>query len=334
MKKILFFVFAAALYFNVQAQNDDAVEAYITQYKQLAIDEMIRTGVPASITLAQGILESNAGQCDLTRESNNHFGIKCKEDWTGKVVYHDDDRRGECFRRYNSAEDSYRDHSDFLKKRPNYASLFNIDVTDYKDWAYGLKKAGYATNPRYAQSLITTIEKYDLEQYTDVALTQSNQLNVASSNVQSQQNIEFSNASYVQNQHTEQNAQQSTPVILNYSFNSVFRINQTNVIYVPKGTSLLAIATQYDIPYKKLLEYNDLDNVDILSEPTLVYLDKKPRSGAKDFHVVSANENLYDIAQEEGVQLESLLAYNNLQKNIQPKTGDKILLRGANRKIF
>lgn len=334
MKKLLFLIFAAGLYLNVQAQNDEAVEAYITQYKQLAIDEMIRTGVPASITLAQGILESNAGQCELTRESNNHFGIKCKEDWTGNVVYHDDDRRGECFRRYNSAEDSYRDHSDFLKNRPNYASLFNIDVTDYKDWAYGLKKAGYATNPRYAQSLITTIEKYDLEQYTDVALSQSNQLNVASSHVQSQQNIEFANASYVQDQNTEQDTQQSTPVILNYSFNSVFRINQTNVIYVPKGTSLLAIATQYNIPYKKLLEYNDLDNVDILTVPTLVYLDKKPRSGAKDFHVVSPNENLHDIAQEEGVQLESLLAYNNLQKNIRPKTGDKILLRGANRKLF
>ncbi len=334
MKKLLLLFFAGSVYFNVQAQTNEAVEAYITQYKQLAMDEMIRTGVPASITLAQGILESNAGQCSLTQQSNNHFGIKCKSDWEGKVVYHDDDRKGECFRRYNSAEDSYRDHSDFLKNRPNYAPLFYIDVTDYKDWAYGLKKAGYATNPVYAQSLITTIEKYDLEQYTDVALLQSNQLNVASSNVQSQQNIEFADASFVQSKDAEQNVPHYSADVLKYPKNSVFRINQTNVLLVNEGTSLFAIASQYNIPYKKLLDYNDLDNIDILQQPTLIYLEKKQRHGAKDYHVVTADENLHDIAQEEGVQLESLLVYNNLPKNMQPKTGDKILLRGENRKLF
>jgi LysM repeat protein len=334
IKKLLLLFFAATVWFNIQAQTNEAVETYISQFKQLAIDEMIRTGVPASITLAQGILESNAGQCQLTQQSNNHFGIKCKEDWQGKVVYHDDDRRGECFRRYNSAEDSYRDHSDFLKSRPNYASLFDLDVTDYKDWAYGLKKAGYATNPVYAQSLITTIEKYDLEQYTDVALNQSNQLNVASSNVQSQQNIEFANASYIQNKDAEQNIARYNADILKYPKNSVFRINQTNVLFAQEGTSLFAIATQYDIPLKKLLEYNDLDNVDILQQPTLIYLEKKQKHGSKDYHVVSGDESLYAIAQEEGIQLESLLAYNNFSKSTRPKAGDKILLRGENRKLF
>ena len=334
MKKLLFLFFAAVAASNMQAQTNEAVEAYVTQYKQLAIDEMIRTGVPAAITLAQGILESNAGQCSLTQQSNNHFGIKCKEDWVGKVVYHDDDRRGECFRRYNSAEDSYRDHSDFLKNRPNYAPLFNIDVTDYKDWAYGLKKAGYATNPAYATSLITTIEKYDLEQYTDIALNQSNQLNVASSNVQSQQNIEFKNASYASNQDAPQDNASYSDEILKHPINSIFRINETNVLFANEGTSLFAVATQYNIPYKKLLEYNDLDNVDILQQPTLIYLEKKQKRGSKEYHVVSGNEDLHDIAQEEGIQLESLLAYNNLQKNNQPKPGDKILLRGESRKLF
>jgi len=334
MKKLLLLFFAAAACFNMQAQTNEAVEAYITQYKQLAIDEMIRTGVPAAITLAQGILESNAGQCSLTQQSNNHFGIKCKEDWVGEVVYHDDDRRGECFRRYNSAEDSYRDHSDFLKNRPNYAPLFDIDVTDYKDWAYGLKKAGYATNPAYATSLITTIEKYDLEQYTDIALNQSNQLNVASSNVQSQQNIEFKNASYASNQDAPQDNASYNDEILKHPINSIFRINETNVLFANEGTSLFAVATQYNIPYKKLLEYNDLDNVDILQQPTLIYLEKKQKRGSKEYHVVSGNEDLHDIAQEEGIQLESLLAYNNLQKNNQPKPGDKILLRGESRKLF
>ncbi|MBV9960924.1 MAG: glucosaminidase domain-containing protein [Parafilimonas sp.] len=322
MKKLFVFLFAAAIASSAKAQNNEAVNAYIEQYKQLAIDEMIRTGVPASITLAQGILESNAGQCTLTQQSNNHFGIKCKDDWTGSVVYHDDDRKHECFRRYNSAEDSYRDHSDFLKNRPNYAFLFNVDATDYTDWAYGLKKAGYATNPAYASLLINTIEKYDLEQYTDVALQQSGQMSVASSNVQPQQNIEFTNA--VQVQSNQQSFAQQTKLVT-YP-NGVFRINQCNVLYAQAGTSLFALATQYDIPYKKLLEFNDLDNVDILQEPMLVYLEKKQKSGTKDYHVVVPNENLHDIAQEEGVQIKSLIAYNNFQQSNQPKPGDKILL--------
>jgi LysM repeat protein len=334
MKKLLLLFFAAVIGVNIQAQTNEAVEAYISQYKQLAIEEMIRTGVPAAITLAQGILESNAGQCQLTQESNNHFGIKCKEDWQGEVVYHDDDEKDECFRRYNSAEDSYRDHSDFLKNRPNYASLFDLDVTDYKDWAYGLKKAGYATNPVYAQSLITTIEKYDLEQYTDVALNQTNQLNVASSNIQQQQNIEFSNASFVQAQDALQNKVSYSAEILKHPVNTVFRINQANVLLAKEGSSLFAIASQYNIPYKKLLEYNDLDNIDILQQTTLIYLEKKQKRGDKEYHVVLGEESMHDIAQEEGVQLESLLAYNNYSKNTQPKTGDKILLRGENRKLF
>jgi LysM repeat protein len=326
MKKLLVFLFAAAITLSAKAQDNEAVNGYIQQYKQLAIDEMIRTGVPASITLAQGILESNAGRCPLTQQSNNHFGIKCKTDWTGEVVYHDDDTKGECFRRYNSAEDSYRDHSDFLKNRPNYASLFDISTTDYKDWAYGLKRAGYATNPVYAQSLITTIERYGLEQYTDVALVQSNQLDVASSNIQPQQHIEFANASLVQQQDAKQDVSKYITAAVKYPTNSVFRINEANVLYAQQGASLFAIASQYGIPYKKLLEYNDLDNADILQQPTLIYLEKKPKRGSKDYHIALPNENLHDIAQEEGVQLESLLAYNNYQKNNQLKAGDKILL--------
>jgi LysM repeat protein len=325
MKKLIVFFFSAVLWFSGRAQYNDAVLAYIDEYKDLAIEEMVRTGVPASITLAQGILESQAGQSDLTLESNNHFGIKCKEEWTGDVVYHDDDAKNECFRSYSSAEQSYRDHSDFLRSRPNYAPLFDIDVTDYKAWAYGLKKCRYATSSTYAQSLIKYIEKYNLEQYTDIALQGGHQLNVASSNVHTQQNFAFTNT---RNVVTETN-----PGAANYP-TGVFRINQTNVLYAKQGTSLFAIASQFSIPYKKLLQYNDLDNVDILPQGTLIYLEKKQKRGAKDYHVVSDNENVYDIAQEEGVQLESLLAYNNLQKNSQPKAGDKILLHGDSRKLF
>src|SRR5678816_2880662 len=170
-KLTILIVFLLSLLSNFsQAQSTTAVLAYIARYKDLAITEMKRTGIPAAITLAQGIHETEAGTSVLVKKSNNHFGIKCKDNWTGQSVSHDDDARGECFRRYSAAEESYKDHSDFLKTRPNYASLFSLDPTDYQGWAYGLKKAGYATNPKYAQVLIKLIQDYNLEDYTLIAL--------------------------------------------------------------------------------------------------------------------------------------------------------------------
>src|SRR4051794_16194535 len=155
---------------GVRAQNNPDVINYINTYKEIAINEMQRTGVPAAITLAQGIHESEAGNSDLVRRSNNHFGIKCKDEWTGERVYHDDDAKGECFRSYPAAADSYRDHSDFLKKGSRYAFLFDLDPSDYEAWAAGLRKAGYATNPKYPQILIKYVQDYNLEQYTLIAM--------------------------------------------------------------------------------------------------------------------------------------------------------------------
>src|SRR5688572_3894662 len=152
------------------AQPSTDVIDYINNYKKLAMDEMERTGIPASITLAQGIHETSAGKSELVLKSNNHFGIKCKSYWTGKKVYHDDDARGECFRSYDSAIYSYRDHSDFLRAGERYAFLFKLDPTDYKAWATGLRKAGYATNPKYAPILIKLIEAYNLQQYSLIAM--------------------------------------------------------------------------------------------------------------------------------------------------------------------
>ena len=329
MKKLLVLFFAAAT-ISTKAQNNEAVTAYITQYKQLAIDEMIRTGVPAAITLAQGILESNAGQCTLTQQSNNHFGIKCKSDWAGDFVYHDDDIKHECFRSYSSAEDSYRDHSDFLKNRPNYASLFYLDITDYQSWAYGLKAAGYATNPVYATSLITTIEKYDLENITLAALQENKQVTIASAPVKLQEEYAFENPSKLV-------TSSKTPVVTEKTATypeGIFTINETKVVYAKAGTSLFALSNKFNMAYGKLLGYNEIDNVDILREATLIYLEKKPRRGSKDYHIVLPNEDLHDIAQEEGMQLQSLLAFNNYQKSSQVKPGDKIILRTEGRKLF
>jgi LysM repeat protein len=171
--KNLKFVFVAVVLIisNIsKAQQRISIEEYVNTYKEIAMEEMKRTGVPASITLAQGILETENGNSELVKKSNNHFGIKCKEDWKGPSVSHTDDAPWECFRKYETAEESYRDHSNFLRTRKYYASLFDIDPSDYKAWAYGLKKAGYATNPQYAQQLIKYIETYNLQQYSLIAM--------------------------------------------------------------------------------------------------------------------------------------------------------------------
>ena len=166
MKRHLIYLLTIFVCLSLQAQTrNKQYEDYIKQYRDLAVDEMKKYHIPASITLAQGLLESGAGQSTLARKSNNHFGIKCGSDWQGKTVRHNDDARGECFRAYKHPKQSYEDHSKFLAGRPRYASLFKLKITDYKGWARGLKKAGYATDPRYAQRLIDIIELYDLDKY-------------------------------------------------------------------------------------------------------------------------------------------------------------------------
>lgn len=157
-----------------EAPNENIIK-YIEQYAALAVKEMGRTGVPASIKIAQGIHETNAGKSDLVLQSNNHFGIKCKSSWTGEKVYHNDDEEGECFRKYDNATASYLDHSDYLKSQPRYAFLFDYDANDYAAWAWGLKKAGYATNPIYAQTLIKYIEAYHLNELNKFAENEEDQ---------------------------------------------------------------------------------------------------------------------------------------------------------------
>ena len=159
-RSLITFLFNLFASLRLAGQGNADVLNYIETYKELAMNEMKRTGIPASITIAQGIHESMAGQSELVKKSNNHFGIKCKSSWDGDRVYHDDDARGECFRGYTRAEDSYIDHSDFLKNSSRYAFLFSLDPTDYEGWAYGLKKAGYATNIRYSQILIKLIRAW------------------------------------------------------------------------------------------------------------------------------------------------------------------------------
>jgi len=302
------------------AQKNEDVLAYITTYKELAIEEMLRTGIPASITLAQGIHETQAGKSDLVLKSNNHFGIKCKTGWDGEKVYHDDDIRGECFRSYSSANDSYIDHSDFLKNSPRYSFLFNINAEDYKSWAYGLKKAGYATNSKYSQILIKLIETYDLQRYSLIALgklpPEDDMLVKTKSNSEA-----VGPAAPVA-------VVMEEPAIKKPEYPSrEFIINQTRVIYAKAGTSLLAIAQKYDIDLNRILDFNHLQNEEVLIEDQLVFLQRKRKVGNNEFHIMEQGENIYGISQSEGIRVESLMELNHLAKGMEPAIGEKLYLR-------
>jgi LysM repeat protein len=357
LKKFVPAVVCCLLAITSFCQNESKVAEYINKYKEIAIREMIRSGVPASITLAQGILESQSGESNLAKRSNNHFGIKCKTEWTGAKTYHDDDEKGECFRVYNSVEESYVDHSDFLKNRPYYTFLFKLDPTDYEGWAKGLKKAGYATSSTYAQQLISLIQRYNLQEHTLVALQRSKQqqdglfayaseektvapvvttLEITSDTPKKTEEIiqpavrteEPKKA--IEAEQTVETKAVATPAIYNAADypESPFTINLTKVILAKEGTSLLALANEFGVSYKKLLEFNELDeSTDILGYDQLIFLAKKPKKGSKDIHIVEKNETLEIISQKEGVQLEALLAYNRIPKGRQPIVGEKIYLK-------
>jgi len=311
------------------------VDQYVATYKGLAISEMQRTGVPASITLAQGILETEGGNSDLLKSSNNHFGIKCKSSWTGETVYHDDDARGECFRKYGCAADSYKDHSDFLKNSDRYSFLFQLDPLDYRAWAQGLRRAGYATNPKYAQILIQYIEQYHLNDYTLVALGKfkdTAQAGIAGAEVQAPTSTASVSAPApaVQTPAVETAAVVAAPKKAAYP-QGEFHINETRVIFVPAGTSLLALADQYHISLAYLVDFNDLKDNNELPKDQLVYLQRKRKVGGKDVHVVEGGETLYDIAQSEGIRLSALMEYNLLQAGTEPAPGTALYLQAKTR---
>jgi LysM repeat protein len=312
-------IFAAS---GLKAQRNSDVIDYINTYKEIAIREMQRSGIPASITLAQGIHESMAGKSDLCSRSNNHFGIKCRAEWKGEKVYHDDDARGECFRSYKKAEESYVDHSDFLKNGQRYAFLFNYEPTDYSQWAYGLKKAGYATNPKYPQILIKYIEDYNLQQYTLIAMGKLSPGDEVLAGGGKPVNI--SNGVAIQ----EIKLPPTAKPVVEYPIGQ-FQINRAKVIFAKAGASMLGIAKEYDVSLKHLLDFNELsdEDEDVLAQNQLIFLQRKRKSGENEFHEVRPGETLYDISQSEGVRLESLIVYNHLQDQGEPAVGEKLYLQ-------
>ena len=298
-------------------------ESYIQQYKDLAIAEMKRTGVPAAIKLAQAILESQSGKSSLALTANNHFGIKCKTEWTGGRTYKDDDEKGECFRVYASAEQSFIDHSDFLKNRPYYASLFTLDPMNMEAWAYGLKKAGYATSSTYPQSLLKVIKDYQLEKYNAEAVGKNYSPNSGSAIL----------PAVIANKEVPAIDKYFDATPPSYSNNSsfpkgVFTINRSNVFYAAAGTILQDISVQFDILREEIIAFNELPAIDKFNNPYLIFLEKKSKKGNKAFRIAQSGENWRDISQLEGIRLEQLLQYNQVHSPEFPiPVGQKIWLQ-------
>lgn len=288
--------------FTTFAQSEQDATDYIEKYKKLAIEEQVRIGVPASITLAQGIHESAAGKSELATKGNNHFGIKCKSTWTGDTILHDDDKKQECFRKYISPEQSYIDHSDFLKGSNRYSFLFDLEVTDYIGWASGLKRAGYATNPAYVRRLTDLVEKYNLQQYTYDALK-----------------VKF-----------------STPVgeIVPEKDNANFKTaDDPSTMYkglkgfwITKGENLVDKAVMNNIRYQRLLELNDLPDAP-LDQEMFIFLEKKRKTGTVEFHTVKDGETMVMIAQKEAMQLDNLFAFNNMKPGQEAEVGEQLTLQ-------
>ncbi len=317
MKKI---VSILVLFFGVNNLFAQRItpEEYVSTYKDAAIAEMKRSGVPASVTLAQGILETECGNSELVKKSNNHFGIKCKSTWTGESVRHTDDAPNECFRKYASAADSYKDHSDYLKTSPRYAALFELPLNDYKGWAYGLKRAGYATNPKYPQIVISNIEKYNLQQYDMNDMPSSNIQVVFNTPVIKEDIVIPSESLSVVSYEDDALAK---------AVKSKSKFNGLKAIFASKGTSLLAIASAADISLSKLLEFNDLVIDGLLKVEQIIYLEKKNKQGNRDFYTSLENESLFEASQKNGIQLKAFAELNNLATGFLVKKGTKLKLR-------
>lgn len=317
-------------------------EKYIENYAALAVSEMYRSGVPASITLAQGMLESGNGQSALARMSNNHFGIKCHNNWGGDRVFHDDDAKGECFRKYDHPDQSYRDHSDFLRYRDRYKFLFDYKVTDYKAWAYGLKKAGYATDPSYPTKLINLIETYDLYEYDRKPSTYGQNTAEKKSTRKGKTVINFVGESLPEDQIADMLPLSPTVIEqvkelgerqreeFHFSLDrKMYSQNAVPFVYAVAGDTYASIASAYNLFTREILKFNDLEAEAELLPGTVVYLKPKKKSAAKgvDKYVVEEGESLRDVAQRYGVRLASVLRLNGFEKGYVPREGDVVLLR-------
>lgn len=292
---ILIVVLLFALGAQSQKRNSRYVE-YIDKYSDMAVEQMRLHKIPASITLSQGLLESGAGNSMLARKSNNHFGIKCGGSWRGPSVRHDDDARNECFRAYKHARESYEDHSAFLRRGARYAFLFDLKITDYKGWARGLKKAGYATDPSYANRLITIIEDYNLYKYDAKGVYSERKLT-------------------------------KEPWLL--SPHQVYIANDIAYIIARNGDTFKSLDKEFDISWRSLVKYNDLQRDYTLAEGDIIYLKSKKKKASKPntVYIVKDGDSMHTISQKYGIRLKNLYKMNRKDGEYIPEIGDRLRLR-------
>jgi LysM repeat protein len=279
---------------------------YIEKWKDVAVKNMREHGIPASITLAQGILESGDGNSRLAREGNNHFGIKC-HDWTGAKMYHDDDAKGECFRKYKSAQESFEDHSLFLKK-PRYLSLYEHKSDDYKAWAHGLKKAGYATNPKYPELLIRIIEENNLTAFDKEAISGKSAKKPA----------------------VKKPKGNTDEIVLEFGGGIPQMVSENNIRYIvaSKNETVEDLARSLNMGPWQLRKYNDLGKDESIEAGSRVYLQpKRSKSAGVASHKLQAGENLRDVSQKYGVKMSKILKYSGFEKDYEPKAGDILKLK-------
>jgi len=271
------------------------VKEYVKKHKEVAINEMHIYSIPASITLAQAILESGSGTSKLALESNNHFGIKCHVGWDGMKTYHDDDAKQECFRKYNNVNESFRDHSVFLSERSRYSFLFELNKKDYRGWAKGLQKAGYATNKLYAKKLINIIKEYNLAQYDNKRLSKKQREELFADNRRSN--------------------------------SAIYEENYIKYVLAEKGQYYDDIAEEQDVWLWQLLKYNESDIDRVLVEGEKVYLQPKRRKSSHSYHVVQQGETMYSVSQLYGIKIKYLYKKNRMNVGSEPYVGQKLSLK-------
>ncbi len=302
MQKTIVYILLLFLPIGVSAQStrEQRYFDYIDTYKDLAIEQMLKYNIPASITLAQGLLESGAGYSRLATKGNNHFGIKC-HNWRGRTMRENDDAPNECFRVYKNARESYEDHSVFLTTERRYASLFKLSRYDYKGWARGLKAAGYATSPTYASSLISLIERYNLSKYDKATKY---------------------------NKFVTRHEPREDELPYGEDYHPIYMTNRNFYVVAREGDTFMDISRELGISYGTLAKYNERNKKDVLSDGERVYLKKKRSKADKAYkkmpHIVQDGESMYDIAQQYGITLKSLYKMNKLSPNYSIAVGDTL----------
>ena len=306
---LLCFVFC-----GLSAQERITRQEYIERYKAIAIRQMVEYGIPASITLAQACLESGDGNSTLAIEGNNHFGIKC-HGWQGAKIHHDDDQLQECFRKYDKVEDSYRDHSEFLRYRDRYAFLFELDPKDYRGWAYGLKKAGYATAPEYAQRLIAIIEANNLSQY-DAPAEENPEVEALPTPITAEKSVRIT-------------PDKGSPLYRISLARQVYSRNGVTYILAEGYDTYETLAKEFRLFRRELLRFNDMREEIPIVAGQVIYLEKKRTRSARflEMHVAEEGETMYDLSQRYAVRLRNLYMYNGMKEGEEPVPGQKIYLQ-------